>query len=135
MGFWYPSLHLGFQSNLPVHLPVSDIFFFEALCVASAIHDALSHSLPGHHLAVFTDSLDTVSIFSSLSVETGYNQLLMFVVDLILAMEVNFQVFHIAGDRNIVADHLSHNKAREALICIPQLQILPFEPLGMRWGK
>ncbi|KAG2744107.1 hypothetical protein P692DRAFT_20746321, partial [Suillus brevipes Sb2] len=113
---------------VPVHPPVSDIFFFEALCVASAIHDALSRISPGHRLAVFTDSLDTVSIFSSLSGETGYNQLLLFVVDLILATEVDFRVFHIAGDRNIVADHLSRNKAREALSCVPRLRILPFEP-------
>jgi hypothetical protein len=128
MGFWYPSLHLGFQSNLPARPPVSDIFFYEALCVASAIHDALSRILPGHRLAVFTDSLDTVSIFNSLSGETGYNQLLMFVVDLILATEVDFRVFHIAGERNVVADHLSRNKAREALTCVPHLRILPFEP-------
>ncbi|KAG1746913.1 hypothetical protein EDB19DRAFT_1631226 [Suillus lakei] len=121
MGFQYPSLNLGFQSNLPVHSPVLDIFYHEALCVASAIHDALFHILPGQSLAVFTDSLDTISIFSSLSRDMGYNQLLMFVVDLVLVTAIDFRVFHIIGDRNIVANHLSPNKAQEALSCVPHL--------------
>ncbi|KAG2359924.1 hypothetical protein BDR07DRAFT_1291044 [Suillus spraguei] len=45
MGFWYPSLNLGFQSNLPEHPLMKDIFifFYKALCIASAIHDAVTH--------------------------------------------------------------------------------------------
>jgi hypothetical protein len=42
MGFWYPRLNLVFQSNLPDHSPVQDIFFSEALCVSMAIHDAVT---------------------------------------------------------------------------------------------
>jgi len=39
MVFWYLSLNLGFQANLPSHPPVNNIFYYEALYVACAIRD------------------------------------------------------------------------------------------------
>jgi hypothetical protein len=42
MGFWYPALNLGFQSQLPKRCPVQDIFFYEALCVCSGIRDGVT---------------------------------------------------------------------------------------------
>jgi hypothetical protein len=58
MGFWYPQLLLGFQSNIPARAPIHDIFFYEALCVRLAICDVVS-CLPLHdRLAVYTDSLN-----------------------------------------------------------------------------
>ncbi|KAG2049684.1 hypothetical protein BDR06DRAFT_1011914 [Suillus hirtellus] len=42
LGFWYPALNLSFQSPLPSHSPVEDIFFYESLCVSSGIHDAVT---------------------------------------------------------------------------------------------
>lgn len=110
LGFWYPSLRLGFYCDFPTRHS-TDIFYHKALCVA-----------------VFTDSLDSVAIFNSLAAGAGYNDLLRFVVDLVLATSIDFQVFHISGDKNTVADHCSCNCGWEALACVPNLQILPFEP-------
>jgi hypothetical protein len=107
MGYWFPELLLGFQSNLPLKSPVDDIFFHEALCVGSAIWDGVTRLPLGGRLAVFTDSLNTIYLFNSLSGDPGYNQLLHDVVEVIMAFGIDFRVFHISGERNVVADHLS----------------------------
>jgi hypothetical protein len=128
MGFWYPALNLGFQSNLPPRSPVDDIFFHEALCVGSAIHDAVTR-LPRHgRLAIYTDSLNSVYMYNSLSGGPGFNRLLMDVVEVILAFEVDFRVFHVSGECNVVADHLSRWRASEAVRVSPGLRVLPFQP-------
>lgn len=128
LGFWYPALNLGFQSNLPDHPPVNGIFFTEALCVASAIHDAVTRLPESGHLAVYTDSLNTMYIFNSLSGGPGFNRLLMSVVETILIFSVDFRVFHISGSDNVVADHLSRWRAREAELCSPGLRVSSFQP-------
>lgn len=128
MGFWYPSLNLGFQSSLPPKAPVHDIFFFEALCVSSAIHDAVTRLPQDGRLAVFTDSLNSVYLFNSLSGGPGFNRLLMDMVEIILTFRVDFRVFHISGNENVVADHLSRWRAVDAIRVSPGLQIFPFQP-------
>ncbi|KAG2340133.1 hypothetical protein BDR05DRAFT_977435 [Suillus weaverae] len=128
MGFWYPSLNLAFQSGLPERPPITDIFFTEVLCVASAIHDAVTWLPRDGQLAVFTDSLNTVFMFNSLSGGPGFNQLLMDVVETIMVFKVDFRVFHISGCDNIIADRLSHWRGRDAVLCSPGLQVTPFEP-------
>jgi hypothetical protein len=128
MGFWYPSLNIGFQSSLPSRSPVTDIFFHEALCISSAIHDAVTRLPINGRLAVFTDSLNTVYMFNTLSAGPGYNRLLMDAVETILIFNVDFRVFHVAGEDNVVADHLSRWRARDALLCSPGLRISPFQP-------
>jgi hypothetical protein len=128
MGVWYPKLNLVFQSNLPDRSPVQDIFFSEALCVSAAIHDAVTRLPENGRLAVYTDSLNTVYLFNSLSAGPGYNPLLMVIIEVILIFRIDFRVFHVSGDKNIVADHLSCWRAQEAMRCSPGLRILPFQP-------
>ncbi|KAG1884228.1 uncharacterized protein F5891DRAFT_971247 [Suillus fuscotomentosus] len=128
LGFWYPSLNLGFQSNLPECPLVKDIFFYEALCIVSAIHDAVTRLPKNGRLAVFTDSLNSVYLFNSLSGGPGYNRLLMYVVEVILAFQVDFRVFHISGEKNVIADNLSRWRALDARLASPGLRVLPFQP-------
>jgi len=40
MGFWYPSMKIGFFSPTPAYENPNLIFYFEALCVLLAIYDA-----------------------------------------------------------------------------------------------
>ena len=69
LGIWHPSLALGLQA------PAHDIFtqhggsisYLEALCVCSAILDTVPCLLSGQHLVVFTDNVNTVQLFNSLS--------------------------------------------------------------------
>ncbi|KAG2064799.1 hypothetical protein BDR04DRAFT_1130636 [Suillus decipiens] len=63
----------------------------------------------------------TLLRFLTLSADEGYNQLLMFVADLILATSINYWVFHISGEWNTIADHLSCNRTQEAVACVPGL--------------
>ncbi|KAG1767747.1 hypothetical protein EDD22DRAFT_967670 [Suillus occidentalis] len=128
MGYWYPSLNLGFQSNLPLHPVINDIFYSEALCIVSAIHDAVTRLPQNGRLAVYTDSLNSVYLFNSLSGGAGYNRLLMHTVEVILAFKVDFRVFHVSGDQNVVADHLSRWRASDACLASPGLRVLPFQP-------
>ncbi|KAG2341729.1 hypothetical protein BDR05DRAFT_887795 [Suillus weaverae] len=121
MGFWYLSLNLGFQSNLPSCPLIDDIYFSEALCVVSTIHDGITCLPQNGQLVLFTDSLNSVYLFNTLSGGPGYNQLLMDAVEVILAFNIDFWVFHISGNENIVADHLSHWQASEAITTSPGL--------------
>jgi hypothetical protein len=90
MGYWFPELLLGFQSNLPLKSPVDNIFFHEALCMGLAIWDGITCLPLGGQLAVFTDSLNTIYLFNSLSGDPGYNHLLNDVVEVIMAFGIDF---------------------------------------------
>ncbi|CAA7267380.1 unnamed protein product [Cyclocybe aegerita] len=67
MGFWYPNLGLGFYSPTPSHANPELIFYFEALCILSALYDAHLCSPPrgDGHFIIFTDNSNTVDIFES----------------------------------------------------------------------
>jgi hypothetical protein len=66
LGFWYPEINFGFQSQLPLNAPLGSIFFFEALAVCSAIHSLTDTEPIPRHVAIFTDNTNTVDIFNSL---------------------------------------------------------------------
>lgn len=134
MGFWYPSLNVRFQSSLPTHSPVTDIFFYKVPCVSSAIHDSMTRLPVNGRLAVFTDSLNTVYMFNTLLAGSGYNRLLMDAIETILIFDVDFRVFHVAGEDNIVADHLSWWRTKDALLCSPGLRISPLQPPRLALG-
>ena len=83
MGFWYPSLALGFQA--PAHQIFAQqegsIFYLESLCICVAILDAAPHLSPNQRLAVFTDNINTVQLFGSLSALLAFNWMLILVAE------------------------------------------------------
>jgi hypothetical protein len=87
LGFWYPSLAQRFQA--PAHQIFAQqsgsIFYLEALCVCAAILNAAPRLLPEQCLAVFTDSLNTVQLFNSLSALPAFNWILILVADSVLS--------------------------------------------------
>ncbi|GAW10444.1 DNA RNA polymerase [Lentinula edodes] len=116
MGFWIPETLLGFFSPIPFNPPKDTIFFFEALCVLSAIHwychtmrsdPSLNQRL---RLTVFTDNMNTVHIFDSLKAEPAYNPILRSAVDVLLDYDVDVRVLHVPGEQNTVADAISRQK-------------------------
>jgi len=128
IAYWFPFANLGFQSHLPGDAPAGTIFYFEALAVTAAILDSV-HRLPAEgRIAVFTDNLNTVSMFNSLAALPPYNWLLMVSVDAIIDSRIDFQVFYVPGVDNIVADHLSRWRNEEAESVAPGLSIHSFEP-------
>lgn len=126
--YWFLSLNIGFQSPLLGSAPTGTIFYYEALAVTAGILDAVTQLGTDHHLVVFTNNLNTVSMFNSLTALPPYNWLLMASVDAIMNASIDFRVFFIPGVNNIIADHLSHWKNSEACAALLGLSIHPFTP-------
>lgn len=130
LAFWYPSLDLAFYSPTPDDDVSGLIFYFEALCVLCALLDACTRDeVPGRFI-IYTDNLNTVDIFSSLSAMPAYNILLREAVNLLHAGCHDLRVLHIPGKQNEVADALSRGDFQRALRLRPALtgRIYQFEP-------
>ena len=130
LGIWYPSLYLGLQA--PAHQIFAQqggsIFYLKALCICAAILDAAPRLQPNQHLAVFTDNINTVQLFNSLSALPAFNWMLIQVADCVLSQGFDFRVFHVPGVHNEIADALSCLQNDQLAISHPELVILPFQP-------
>ncbi|KAF8573783.1 hypothetical protein K439DRAFT_1374373, partial [Ramaria rubella] len=106
LGFYIPSLNFTFYSSVPHENIVCHIFFYEALCVVSALLFAAESSSPPCCLLIYTDPMDAVEMFHSLKAREGYNAILLFAVRILIHMKISLHVFHILGAENTVADAL-----------------------------
>ena len=135
LGFWYPSFNLAFYSSTPFDDldglvdRKGFIFYFEALCVLCALHDACINQAksPGRFI-IYTDNLNTVDLFSSLSALPSYNILLREAVNLLLNGSHDLRVLHVPGVDNSIADALSRGDFDRALQFKPNLSIHQFQP-------
>ena len=128
LGFWYPELSLGFFAPVNFNLPHgTGIYFLEALCVASAIHNFKSY-LSTSTAVIYTDSENTVDMFNSFRATPPYNPILTSAVDEIIQHSYDIRVLHIAGDKNDVADALSRGHFDHARQLVPGLIIEEFVP-------
>ena len=136
LGIWYPSLALGLQA--PAHDIFAQhggsIFYLEALCVCSAILDAAPRLSSGQQLAVFTDNVNTVQLFNSLSALPAFNWMLIQVADAVLDQGFDFRVFHVPGIHNQVADSLSCLQNAQLAASHPEMLISTFQPPRRRLG-
>jgi hypothetical protein len=134
MGFWLPERLLGFYSPVPSEPPADTIFFFEALCVASALRwyctTVLSNTTTAsrYRLTIFTDNSNTVSIFNTLRATPAYNMILRTAVDDLIQYNVDLRVLHVPGEDNTVADAISRSRPLDAKGYAPGLVIRPFQP-------
>ncbi|KAF8833334.1 hypothetical protein BDN67DRAFT_1072958 [Paxillus ammoniavirescens] len=128
LSFFLPLLNTGYQCALPLLPPDNSIFFFEALAVCSVIHHVASMPSPPRHLAIYSDSTNTVDLFNSLRTSHPYNNILISAINVLLHNQIAFQVIHIDGSKNHVADALSHfnNAATESHA--PGIIINHFQP-------
>jgi hypothetical protein len=131
MGFWYPSLDIGFYAPTPENSEVTAIFYFEALCVLCALRDVQYRAHKGARVVIYTDNLNTVQIFNSLACLPSYNHILRRSVDILLSTEIDLRVLHVSGENNVTADALSRCQFASALNASPGLRISPFTP--PRW--
>ncbi|KAJ7728406.1 hypothetical protein DFH07DRAFT_757307, partial [Mycena maculata] len=108
-----PELLLGFYLPMPGDPPADTIFFFEALCVVSALHWFCAYSRADSpssrrcRLTIFTDNQNTVNIFNSLCATPNYNPLLRTAVDDLIEYDVDLRVLHVKGEDNYIADAIS----------------------------
>ena len=130
MGFWYPNLGIAFYSPTPCYQHPDLIFYFEALCVHSALYDAHCRMATGEngHFLIYTDNSNTVNIFSSFRALPPYNHLLKTAVDILNAGDNDMRVLHVPGVDNAVADALSRADFRRAINLVPSLKISNFDP-------
>jgi hypothetical protein len=130
MGFWYPDLNIAFYSQTPHHEQPNLIFYFEALCVHSALFDAhrRTTSTGSGRFLIYTDNSNTVDIFNSLRALPPYNHLLKTAIDILCTGDNDLRVLHVPGVDNAVADALSRADFQRALRLVPELKIHNFEP-------
>ncbi|TFK38309.1 hypothetical protein BDQ12DRAFT_606353 [Crucibulum laeve] len=139
MGFWIPSLSLGFQCQ--TDRPSSAIFYLEALTLLSGPHWIVTNICPqcSTQIVLYTDNSNTVSMFNTLHAQPSLYPILLTAVDLTLNHNVHFCVFHIPGEQNTVADALScfHNQQAintAALTSYTPLHISLFQPPCLMLG-
>jgi hypothetical protein len=76
LAFYYPDHSTGFYAPVPNDTTCDIIFYFRALTVASACNN-LKETMPhSSKIIIYTDSMNTVDIFSSLQSLPEFNPLL-----------------------------------------------------------
>lgn len=126
MGFWYPSTKEGYYAPTPINVPTSVIFYFECLCVLSALADVQNKAPPGSKIVIYTDNSNTVDVFRTLRCLPPYNHLLRTAVDIMIAHDFSVRVLHVPGEENVVADALSRVMFSVALASEPDLKLFTF---------
>ena len=84
---------------------------------------------------IYTDNTNTVDIFHTLRVLPPYNSILQIAVDALSAHNCALRVVHIAGEDNIIADHLSRLDNESARAACPGLTISFFQPPCVPLGR
>lgn len=126
LGFWLPLSHKGFiNSTSPSNM--EGIFFWKALCVASALYE-ISQSSSQAWIVIYTDSDNTVKIFSLLHALPWFNSILKFCIDILITCKIQLKVLHVLEVYNQIADALFCQDLNCALRLIPTLSITSFEP-------
>ena len=105
LGFWFPCFNAGFWSSVPEDPPKDTIFYFEALLVLSTILHSTSFGSPVSKLVIYTDNMNTVQMFNSLSALPQYNEIIKAAVDHMISdldNHIQLRVVHISGNLNTV---------------------------------
>jgi hypothetical protein len=135
LGFWFPDFDTAFWSVVPEGPPKKTIFYFEALSVLCAIIQATSFAIPLQKLVIYTDNLNTVQIFNSLSAQPAYNEILKTAVDYLLSdisNPIQLRVIHVPGELNTIADALSRGSLHSVVDNVPDIVINNFTPPHIR---
>ena len=128
MGFWYLISKDGYYAPTPVDMPSNVIFYFESLCVLSALENVQSKVPKGSKILIYTDNSNSVDIFHTLHCLPPYNPLLKAAVDILIHNDYSLWVLHVPGEENIIADALSHVHFSIALNSEPNLKLDIFHP-------
>jgi len=130
MGFWLPDKCIGYYSPVPDNTTDEQIFYFEALCVLSAIHHATDVlQIPSSaKILIYTDNNNTVSIFNTLRCLPHYNPILIDTADVSITSGIHLRVLHIPGELNYVADTISCKNFLLAHQYVPDIVISSFIP-------
>ncbi|KAF4618205.1 hypothetical protein D9613_011558 [Agrocybe pediades] len=128
MGFWYPHTNTGFFCPTPSNTASHIIFYFEALTVLCALIDVASKCPSHSRVVIYTDNMNTVTMFNTLSCPPQFNPLLRAAMDVVIDNDLQLRVLHIAGEDNFIADALSRVQFSAVLNLVPDMTIQPFSP-------
>ncbi|KIJ29248.1 hypothetical protein M422DRAFT_187699, partial [Sphaerobolus stellatus SS14] len=128
LGFYVPAKYLGFTCNIPTNPLIPNILFYETLTTTSTVTWATALPFPPRRLLVYTDSLDSMEMFHSLRAKDGYNELLLLVVQQLMANRMSLRVCHVTGANNTIANALSRGLFNLAHQLVPNIRISIFEP-------
>jgi hypothetical protein len=128
MGFWYPRFGVGFYAPTPYDPPSELIYYFEALCVVSALDHVACHHPSASRVIIYTDNLNTVHIFSSLRCLPEVNHLLLHATDTLVTDAIDLRVLHVPGEQNVIADAISRLDIGSVVKLIPEFHLGYFQP-------
>ena len=130
IGFFFEQSREGSQCSVPQRTPKDTISYFEALAVACVVDQATkSPSIPSR-LLVFSDNTNTIDIFHSLWSLPPYNELLKFMVSLLLKHNISLRVVHVSGLDNSTANSLSRFDNAKAFALAPGIFSTPTCSIG-----
>ncbi len=128
LSFVFSNQGFVYQLKLNPSKPL-DIFFLELMAILSAINFAVQLTSPPRRILLYTDSLDSVGVFNSLSAsEPLHNSVLMATAGLIMEAGIDLRVRHIKGKDNIGADMLSRLLFEDYKCLYPQDRVRTFSP-------
>ena len=137
MGYWFPDRNVGYYSPVPLNTPTRIIFYYEALCVAAALHHVQMTDFSGRRILIYTDNMNSVDIFNSFRAKPEYNYILRFAVDILIKNDYDLRVLHVPGESNGIADALSRCDFPRAISLsptTPPLKIRDFQPPQLPLG-
>jgi len=130
----------GFFAPIPSSCRHPESLFLELMAILSAVDHASKFDHPPLRLLLWTDSLDSVSMFNSLRAnEPIHNGPLLGVASVILRSGIDLRVHHIPGKQNIAADMLSRLLFEDFASSYPSYRVREFTPprdlLPARWRE
>jgi len=128
LGFYAPPHNVACYAEFTDILSLCSIFCYKALCVVSAIVWAIQMRIGPHRLLIFTDSMNTVEMFHSLSGQSSYIDLLLHAICLLNPTTTSLPAFHIYGSDNTIIYTISHGLFSVALPLQPGSTISLFQP-------
>lgn len=126
MEYYYPELLLEYQYWIPKGDQGEIIFLYEAATVTASILHKLDCLQTW--LAIYTDSLNTDSIWNSLKASKDFNDLLHTAIDNMLSNSFDVCVLHVCGSKNFIADALSWGNNSYIQHLVPDLVIHTLQP-------
>ena len=138
LAFWSPEVEAAFvESVKDTNIHYGDIFFNEALAVVSVIEWVAHLPDKPQQVLIYTDSMNMVDIFHSLTANLNYILLLFWAVKIMMDFGVDVWVVHIPGTKDVIVDALSHLLFQVVTSLHPGLNISIFQPprdeLGAVW--
>lgn len=123
------------HAPIPAGVMSDNIFYNECLALVLALHNSHTILDDGAKILIYSNSMNTMDIFSSMSGLPNWNWMLKLAVDIILLGDYDLHVLHVSTTTNTVADALSRQDFNHSIKLIPDIIIRKFQPLTAPDGK